>query len=480
MTDASKTGRADRLRRVSLFIGFVCYVSWDRLIQNALLIQDVTVYNLCLFAGLTALVCMLVIAFAAQRFGWAPKRTLLIGTTALAVLSDLLLWLVPFQAVSLFCVCLQNLCSPLFLVAWGCVLSQKRPAQIVREVAAALIVALALVLLTRLVSTDILPPLLVILPLISGIALSFVKPPAAAASRADETIACAPIRRPFDWAFLSIFALCCIVAAFFSGVVIDPYVINSNTITLYMALIVIAFMTMLATWSALTTTHNMKNAFFGVLLLLVTGLLLFSIGVLQSLILPIAIVLAASNCLFGFAWVVFAQLASEDDHRPAPVFALGMLVCNGIIPMYLGILVNRTLGAGFYMVTEIAIACIAVFAVSYILISHLYTRMFDRTAEEAAEAMSAAREIIPEDLTTEQTLRAFQSCCNRTVTAYGLTERESEVFELIVQGLSGPAIGKALFISPSTVKFHTKNIYNKCGVGNRGDLLALFEMNGQQ
>jgi ATP/maltotriose-dependent transcriptional regulator MalT len=48
-----------------------------------------------------------------------------------------------------------------------------------------------------------------------------------------------------------------------------------------------------------------------------------------------------------------------------------------------------------------------------------------------------------------------------------LTPRESEVHELIAQGLTNEEIAKVLFISLSTTKVHVKHIYNKLGVRSR-------------
>lgn len=49
----------------------------------------------------------------------------------------------------------------------------------------------------------------------------------------------------------------------------------------------------------------------------------------------------------------------------------------------------------------------------------------------------------------------------------GLTSREQTILEAIVGGLTTSAIGKELWVSEHTVKFHLTNIYRKLGVGNR-------------
>jgi DNA-binding NarL/FixJ family response regulator len=51
--------------------------------------------------------------------------------------------------------------------------------------------------------------------------------------------------------------------------------------------------------------------------------------------------------------------------------------------------------------------------------------------------------------------------------AAGLTERELSILKAVAQGLSNAAIGKELWVTEQTVKFHLTNIYRKLGVANR-------------
>lgn len=54
-----------------------------------------------------------------------------------------------------------------------------------------------------------------------------------------------------------------------------------------------------------------------------------------------------------------------------------------------------------------------------------------------------------------------------------LTAREAEVLALLARGLSNGEIGKALFISETTAKFHVGNILRKLGVSRRAE--AVYE-----
>jgi len=53
----------------------------------------------------------------------------------------------------------------------------------------------------------------------------------------------------------------------------------------------------------------------------------------------------------------------------------------------------------------------------------------------------------------------------------GLTAREKEILNLILEGKSNKEIASALFISPSTVKTHIHNIFKKMSVSSRDELI---------
>ena len=53
------------------------------------------------------------------------------------------------------------------------------------------------------------------------------------------------------------------------------------------------------------------------------------------------------------------------------------------------------------------------------------------------------------------------------VEAAGLTRKERDVLERLARGLSNAEIGKELWLSQQTVKFHLTNVYRKLGVANR-------------
>ncbi len=59
-----------------------------------------------------------------------------------------------------------------------------------------------------------------------------------------------------------------------------------------------------------------------------------------------------------------------------------------------------------------------------------------------------------------------------------LTPRELEVLQLVGEGCSNKAIGKRLFVSERTVKFHVSRVMAKLGASNRTEAVALARKRG--
>ncbi|MBP7998842.1 MAG: response regulator transcription factor [Chloroflexi bacterium] len=64
-----------------------------------------------------------------------------------------------------------------------------------------------------------------------------------------------------------------------------------------------------------------------------------------------------------------------------------------------------------------------------------------------------------------------------TLQRFHLTDRELEVLVLMAEGLTVAQIAQKLFISQSTVKFHTTNILSKLGVQTRSEALIFAAKN---
>lgn len=72
-------------------------------------------------------------------------------------------------------------------------------------------------------------------------------------------------------------------------------------------------------------------------------------------------------------------------------------------------------------------------------------------------------------------LGEWERRCETMSIRYGLTQRESEILEMLVRGRSVNYIKDDLVISVSTAKTHVNNIYKKCGIHSKQELISLFE-----
>jgi DNA-binding CsgD family transcriptional regulator len=62
----------------------------------------------------------------------------------------------------------------------------------------------------------------------------------------------------------------------------------------------------------------------------------------------------------------------------------------------------------------------------------------------------------------------------KIIDEYKLAERESEILLFLSKGLSYSAIGKKLYISENTVKYHISNLYFKLDVKKKSEALNKF------
>lgn len=92
------------------------------------------------------------------------------------------------------------------------------------------------------------------------------------------------------------------------------------------------------------------------------------------------------------------------------------------------------------------------------------------SADDLAEAIRAAH-AGRSTLAPEATQALIES--DRQEPDYGLTPREQEVLELLVEGLTNPEIAERLVISHSTARAHVSHILSKLDVSNRAEAVAL-------
>lgn len=71
------------------------------------------------------------------------------------------------------------------------------------------------------------------------------------------------------------------------------------------------------------------------------------------------------------------------------------------------------------------------------------------------------------------------SVCARLAEDFRLTDRESAVLMLLSQGHTVKKIAETLFLSESTIRSHTKNLYRKLGCHTKQEVIDLVNRGGK-
>jgi DNA-binding CsgD family transcriptional regulator len=112
---------------------------------------------------------------------------------------------------------------------------------------------------------------------------------------------------------------------------------------------------------------------------------------------------------------------------------------------------------GFFVPTTVAWHLLAV---GFLLVNVIPLTLLRGTRADRLARFDSVVDI-PENL------RAFAA-------KYGISARELEIVVQVLSGKTNPEMADALFISANTVKNHIHNIYRKCGVRNRVELIRLI------
>ena len=88
-------------------------------------------------------------------------------------------------------------------------------------------------------------------------------------------------------------------------------------------------------------------------------------------------------------------------------------------------------------------------------------------------ALKLTRPKIKEVIIEKQVLVDNTIINEAAIAKLGLSSRELEILEMIAKGMSNQEIGNALFISLSTVKTHTSNLFSKLNVKRRTQAIEI-------
>ena len=172
---------------------------------------------------------------------------------------------------------------------------------------------------------------------------------------------------------------------------------------------------------------------------------------------PKPILVVTQLVLFGIyiliaAIVIRAGLSAQRPSR-IPLMGLGLFI--GIRP---------ALDFLLYVGHSVALMPYLHFLILQYLVEFLTYLLIFIFVEKFARVFSAPQPVIYGEAVLD----------GDTLALYLISERERQVIELVVAGLSNKEIAAKLFISVRTVKDHVYNIYKKTNVENRVQLSNLF------
>ena len=174
-----------------------------------------------------------------------------------------------------------------------------------------------------------------------------------------------------------------------------------------------------------------------------------------------------------FLSATISPLLSDTAYLGASVGALALLLVTSIIPM---LLANMRAGANKSGGVNPANAIEASASSSASAIGGSGENVFgiEAGADSTAQASHALREHDLQALRAAHAIR-LREAARLLGAQHGLTEREQETLELLVQGMGSRDIATELVISPQTAKTHRKNIYAKMQVHSQQELIDLAE-----
>lgn len=179
-------------------------------------------------------------------------------------------------------------------------------------------------------------------------------------------------------------------------------------------------------------------------------------------------------------WCMVGETAQNTSKSPIMLFSFTFVAIN--LAQLLGTLIGF-FNADALMPGDIVLTTVALVSVYLLLMAALLLfkgkdkgseteSNFEAVGTSQANAASAPATPTP----TAEKMLASQ--CQKLADQHGFTRREGEIFLLLAQGYTMPAISEKLFVSENTVKSHVKAIYQKLDIHSRTELIDL--VNGEQ
>lgn len=387
---------------IMMFAGFASLVSWVQIYENYLLLNNVGLFNYCLYGffiqiAVFGLVTVLGASFIRKFNANMRSNAAVAGglTGALGIATSMV---ASTGLTDLIGSLLVGLSSAVLSLSWSFRLAERDTKTVCASVAFAFLLAMFCCLACQAAGETVALILAVALPLATGLASkldarqqqsSRIETAALTQSHATDD------RRENEgcdvpWPFLVTLGACCLMGSFFVGLAINPYIFQSNSVSHYWFLFAFAACVLLLAWALFAHKPNVQTAFIGALILLLLGLFLFSSGVLGSIIMPLGLIAASQTCCMALGWITLSILARPMKATRATILGIGLLICNGALGRSTGILVNNSIAPSFPDIALAASIAIVSFSMLYACATAIHGEADKRSSRKAALSANAA------------------------------------------------------------------------------------------
>lgn len=446
--------RKMRAVRLGGAAGLGSCITWVVLQESVLTLGNVTLFNLCLYACLGQVASYLALAYVGAIRDYRPTSAL-VRAAGIAGAASLPLQLAPASAVAIAGALLMGAASGVLLTTWGMHLSSLGARRSFILVLGSFLIGM-LAAGACFFAQGAAPVLEYALGIALPLIAAFAPQRGAAQRRAKERIS-------LPWPFLLTLAASCLLGSFFQGVATSPYAFQSDAVTFHRLVWAAGALAVLLLAACVLRCPKTQVFFLAVLVMLVTGLFLFSAGMLGSIIMPLGMILAARTCCFAFALITLSVIARTSGLSPTLVIAGGLALCDGTLGKGAGLLVSGYLQPSFPDLALAASVCIVAFTLLYAVLASVLPGVNDALDSDLDKLA----------LTPEEEARAL---AERRMEALGLTPKERETARLILDGLAYAEIAEHMGTKERTVKFHAINVFKKASVANRNEFAALMRV----
>jgi DNA-binding CsgD family transcriptional regulator len=242
------------------------------------------------------------------------------------------------------------------------------------------------------------------------------------------------------------------------------YDVVSNTLNLVLRIVFPLFLCAYAVQTKMELPIN--TIYLGSIVLVITAVFLMDLLSDVEVLFSIVLTSFIRGLILMFIFLLIIKFAREEKYDFPVIFGIG---CGSYV-FFQGFGLFLHLNYDLTIDENLALNVVYLLVVVGLISLTLANRRLQKRATGSARALTAPA---TDDFTA--TVQASIQPLDAIQQRYDLTKREIEILALFCRGRSKRYIAEAFFISENTVRGHIKNLYHKCGVHTKQELIDLFE-----